>query len=214
MKRILLLVFTITLFFNLNAQIQKGSIITGGSIRYSGNDHSQKISPSDGSVNDYNSNFLAIAPQIGFFTSESLLVGIGLTFEHDDYKHEYNSYDRSTYEEKRNLFFINPYITKYSKLKDKFYFTTRVNLMAGIGKENDAKLFEFRVNAKPGLTYFVSDKWALTCNVGQVYYNRKRTKLEEDSFSNKNIDESYGINLDFNTFTIGFQYVLNKKPRE
>jgi len=213
MKRILLLIFTTTLFFNLNAQIQQGSIITGGHFNYNNTDHSTDNS-SFSNGHNYSSNSLTISPRIGFFTSESTLVGIGLVFEHRDSESESSGYYGTSIDKfKSNLFLINPYVTKYSKIKDKFYFTTRVNLMAGIGKEDDNKVFELRVNATPGLSYFVNDKWALTCSVGNIYYNYKEVKLEDDS-NNKVKDKQYGTNLDFNTFTLGFQYVINKRSRE
>ncbi|MPQ48889.1 hypothetical protein GCQ56_17970 [Marinifilum sp. N1E240] len=224
MKRILLLLFAFSLMSNLNAQIQKGSIIIGGDLNYNGKDYSQKPSPVGNLTINRESNNLKIAPQISFFASESTLIGLGLTFEHSDYKNIQRTIyqdgtsvihsEEITSKEKRNLFLINPYVTKYSKLKDKFYFTTRVNLMVGFGKQDDSKLTEFRVNATPGLAYFVSNKWALTCNVGQIYYNRTRSKLDMDNFSNKSINEDYGINVKFNSFTIGFQYVMNKKSKK
>ncbi|NOU61394.1 hypothetical protein [Marinifilum caeruleilacunae] len=224
MKQILPFLFAFTLCTTLNAQINKGSVITGGEFFFHGSDHSKLLSPENNRTIDLESDNLKIAPQFGFFVNESTLIGLGLTFEHYKYKNFRRSVyyydndvilvDEGTYKEKRNLFLINPYLTKYSKLKDRLYFTTRLNMAVGFGKDGESKLYAFRANVTPGLTYFVSDKWALTCNVGQLYYNRMRSKFEVDSYSNKTIEEDLGFKVDFNTFTIGFQYVINKKTRE
>ncbi|NOU61393.1 hypothetical protein [Marinifilum caeruleilacunae] len=216
MKHFLLLLFSITILSSLHAQIQKGSVITGGYLNYNTNDVSQKPNNGGHTFTDIESNNLTLAPQVGVFVNESTLIGLGLTYEHTKNKSSYESmyYNSESYEDKRNLFLINPYLTKYSKLKDKLYFTTRLNLMVGFGKHEESKLLAFRANATPGLTYFVSDKWALTCNVGQIYYNRMRSKLTTEDFTNKSIDEDYGLRVSFNTFTVGFQYVINKKSRE
>jgi hypothetical protein len=161
--------------------------------------------------NDYETKSFTISPEMGFFVNESTLLGIGLTYDHRKSKSETPIYDGGSFtlKSKSNIFYINPYLTKYCKLKEKFYFTTRANIMAGFGKENDNKVFEIRLNATPGLSYFVSEKWALTCNVGRIYYSHKKVDIEDSSEEMKH--EDYGINVNFNTFTIGFQYILGKK---
>lgn len=204
MKHIIFTLFLTVIFFSVNAQIQKGSIITGGHLNFNSNDN-------DLVSNDYESKSFTISPEMGFFVSESTLLGLGLTYKHHDSKSEAFIYSGGsfTHKSKSNIFYVNPYLTKYYKLKEKFYFTTRANVMAGFGKENDNKVFEIRLNATPGLSYFVSEKWALTCNVGHIYYSHK--KVDIDDIDEKEKHKDYGINLNFNTFTIGFQYILGKK---
>lgn len=220
MKKLLFVLLASTILSTLNAQVQKDAVILGGSIIFNGNDNSNEFSSYNANSSDYKSNFLSISPQIGYFATESLLLGIGLTFEHRDQEYQSQSYsggyNGNTDKTRSNLFLINPYVTKYSKLNNKLYLTSTVKLQAGFGTEQDTKVFELRVNATPGLTYFVSEKWALKCSIGQLYYNRKKYTPDNDNNDDddKNIHQNYGLNLSLNTFTVGFQYILNKKIKE
>ncbi len=228
MKRILIAISIITISSSLNAQVQKGAILIGGSFSYSGSSDTNEFSVrNSGFINDeFKRNFIAARPQIGFFTTESILLGIGLTYEYSFLKHHnsFNGIPNTPFIQKSNIIFINPYLTKFSRLVDKLYFTTSVNLLAGIGEEKfgengevETNIFEFRINITPGLTYFISDKWALRSSIGQLFYNRKQEKLTTDiglSEDPKNINNNYGLRLSFNTFTIGFQYYLNNRVSE
>jgi hypothetical protein len=227
MKKLLIAFGIIIISSNLHAQVQKGAILTGGSISYNGTNNKDEFSVNSGFVLDeFKRNFIAVRPQIGFFRNESTLLGIGLTYEHNSMEQlsSFNGSPNTPFVEKSNVIFINPYLTKFSKLTDKFYFTTTINLLAGFGKgkygENDeleTNIFELRANVTPGLTYFISSKWALRGSIGQLFFNRKQEKIATDiglSENPKNVDNNYGLNISFNTFSIGFQYYLNNNESE
>jgi len=53
--------------------------------------------------------------------------------------------------------------------------------------------------------------------VGQLYYNRKQEIIATDigfPEGSKNVDNDYGINVSFNTFSIGFEYYLNNNASD
>jgi hypothetical protein len=230
MKKIVVLAMVLLVTQVAFSQINKGAILLEGSANFN-----QITAEDEFAVNytidtyDYKSTFFAFNPKVGFFTSETLLVGIGLNYEHNGYSYK-SSYDGSTYstrKEKSNLYFINPYIKKFIPIKDKLFLTLTANALVGLGKVNyeikdefagEGKIkndqFAFRVNASPGIAYFFNNQWAITASFGQLFYTYKKEELNADlglSEKPKNVDTTYGLSFQFNTFGIGVQYVLRNK---
>ena len=82
--------------------------------------------------------------------------------------------------------------------------------------KSELKIFEYRLNISPGLTYFLNDKWALNANIGELFYSH--TKETPDDYKGgsekpKNIEKNYGLSLKFNTFSIGIQYYLRNNSK-
>ena len=247
MKQLLIILLAGVLSTNLNAQVQKGAILTGGYVSYHNHNNSDEFPYSYSEYTDYvlkrETNSLTLSPQIGLFISETTLLGVGITYEYSKNDQQtttartsngnpYN-YSSSAFD-KDDLIFINPYLTRYTRIMDKLYFTATVNFLAGIGKgeshqtyqynyyelehitddynELETNIFELRINVTPGFTYFISDKWAVSGNIGYLYYNRKKEKLKTDldlSEDLTNVDNDYVMNFGINQFTIGIQYYLN-----
>jgi len=227
MKKLLLMVIACTFFSTINAQVQKGTIILGGDINFNKNNLSQQYTShsSTSEADKFKTTHISISPQCGMFISEFLEVGLGIAYQQNKSKYiegGSSSYDDDNQTVKTNQFLIYPYITKYGKIAEKLYFTSTLKVQFGFGKHDDGRdrstsesdISVFNINASPGLTYFISNKWSLKCTIGQLYYNRTKYSLDESSDyydGYENIDENLGLNLDLNTFTIGFQYVLNNK---
>lgn len=244
MKKLIIIFIAGILSTTLNAQVQKGVILTGGYVSYYGYNYSDKFPGSNYSeFLDYDFKrkikHATISPQIGFFISETTLFGIGLTYEYSmndqqtNYSRSYYSnpynYSSSTFD-KDNLILINPYLTKYCKIMDKLYFTATINFLAGIGKEKshqtsqydyedseyningydelESNIFELRINATPGVTYFISDKWALCGSIGQIYYKHRREKLKTDLDLSKDLTNSRMI-LAFTLISMDSQLAFN-----
>ena len=206
----------------VEAQIQKGARVLGGDIRYTGRTEKNDFSSSSFPVIEKeNSSFFFIRPQIGFFSSNSVLLGIGLEYDRFvSYMH--SSYNGNLTSTKKidNTFLINPYLEKYISISDRFYFMMRFNLMAGGGnqkvgddKEVVIKTSDLRANIAPGLSYFITDNLALTCSMGQLYYNLRieHLQVEINDEKPKNAEHTYGFNFKFNTFSLGLQYYLRNK---
>ena len=129
--------FTITLLVSIfalgaKAQIQKGAILTGGSIGYNGqnNEREQLI---NGNIwdNTFDVDFLTLRPQIGFFATETLLLGIGIDYEYQYSKSQAlnSGIPTSQSSNKINLFFVRPYLQKFYKITDNFFFSPSFNLL-------------------------------------------------------------------------------------
>lgn len=212
---------------SLMAQGQKGVSLLEGSLSFLGIDSKQKAGSIDGDHND--SKRISISPKIGFFTSESLLLGVGLTYQYSSFESEFPSYylwdgnySFVSVSETTNIFYVTPYLTKFRKIKDQLYFTTTLNLELGYGEKdtgestdlNESYILDFGIGLTPGITYFISDKWALKTSLGELYYKHTVETQSDRSPDLKNINNNYGLNFRLNTFTIGFQYVMGKKSKE
>ncbi len=223
MKRILLALLIVTPFSFCQAQLQKGNMLLEGSLNISSESSTNEFNLF-GVVNDTETSntLLSFSPRLGWFTGNNALLGIGLTYEHRLFKviDNFDVVQNNEIITRNNLFLINPYFTKFSPIADKLYLTTTINLAVGFGNESSdftnneqtADLVELRLNIVPGLTYFVSEKWALQANVGQLFYRYRRSKLS-DAIPNELINSSsnYGISFSANTFRVGFQYFISRK---
>ena len=167
---------------------------------------------------------LALRPQIGLFVTESLLLGIGIGYEYHYGKSGgfIDGVSDFPSSRKSNSFLFNPYLQKFYKITDNLFFSPSLNMLIGGGnverketENTDGDIFEFRVSISPGLTYFVSEKWAVSTTIGQVFYNRSR---EDVAPASGNIGEwefiskELGFDLSFNTFSLGIQYYLRNNP--
>jgi len=234
MKRVLTIAFIITIAIQSSAQIRKGAILIGGGLNFTGSKSTEETSFGfNGSTGEEaKESFFGMRGSLGFFTSESTLVGIGLGYENNSIEQTpmQNGIADMPFKFEDNILLINPYLTKYSKLGKKLYFTTTFNILIGTGKgelglsdgqlafeQIDTKISQLQLNITPGLNYFLTNKLALTCNVGQLFYNRRKEKLSESSLAIENlegVDKDYGLSVSFNTFLIGFQYFLNNGSDE
>lgn len=218
MKQILLTVaIIITLYSQTSAQIQKGARLLEGVISFNSSSSKNEFYVSNWWIStnaESKATSFSFQPKIGFFTSETFLVGIGADYEYSSYESSPSS------KQKTSLYFLNPYIRKYFVLKEKLFFTVSLNVLVGGGRDEyhstsnvlDIDVFEWRTNVTPGLTYFVSNQWAVTANFGQLFYNYRKETVDHDLDDQPdNVDKSFGASFQFNTFGIGIQYYLRNK---
>ncbi len=226
MKHLLLTSFTILSFTFSHAQLQKGTMLLEGTFNVSGNSMTDEFNLFGG-LNDFElrNNSIAIAPRIGWFTNNNLLLGVGLLFQNNTSKNFnfFNGTQSVVFITRNNLYSINPYFTKFSPLTDKLYLTTSVNVLIGFGSENAelgdqeqaADVFQAGLNIVPGLTYFISEKWGLQASIGQLFFQHRQAKLTTDLGQQqedpKNTSNNFGLSFSANTYRIGFQYYLTRK---
>ena len=208
------------------AQIQKGAILLGGSISFNSQDNNLDRLASGVSFLDENeTDFLSLQPQAGIFVSESLLLGIGLKYEYQYIKDaDYREGNATNFfSNKANLTLYNAYIQKFFKLTDNFFFSPTLNVFLGSGTREirgtftnrDGDLSAFEIELTPGLTYFVSEKWAATARIGELYYRRLKDEKEITSAlstEEENVGKVYGLNFGLNSFAVGVRYFLRNNP--
>lgn len=185
-----LLISVLLLFSTLGfAQITKGDIQLGGNLGF------YKYQSKD---NDYSS--LTISPRGGLFVSDLTSVGLIL---------DYGS-DKST---GLNSFFFGfgVYSRFHKMVTDNFYIFLQPSASIGTGSsENganpDTDVNTFNISIAPGMTYFLSPKFALGMNVGSLGYSSSTNK----SSGVETKSEQYRLNLNLNSVSLGFSYFIKK----
>jgi hypothetical protein len=226
MKKIILVLIPLILSTVSMAQINKGALLYEGTVAFyvnnSGSEYSQSISPQEQNYTQF-----SFSPKVGLFTSGTFLLGIGLSYEFQKSENTSSTFGpNQTSTTKSNVFLLNPYVRKYIKLGDKLFFTITGNSFAGFGKaSNELKydgndldtksdILDLRLNVTPGLTYFLTNQWAITANFGQLFYTYRKQEFESSDFTiyqTKSTNHYFGGSLQFNTFGIGVQYIVRNK---
>lgn len=158
MKRILLLTLLIS-SFQLSAQIEKNTIMAGGSLTFN------KYTPKTGSTT--NSMTLSINPNFGYFVADNFAVGAGLSF---------NAYGSGN-----NFVYVSPYLRYYVK---NFYLQTKFDYGRYNSQSNSNLSFDLgyalflndNVALEPAF-YFSQNLNGQGSNLGfkmgfQIYFNR------------------------------------------
>jgi hypothetical protein len=221
MKTLLTLVIALSITTYSVGQINSGAVLLEGTLNYNHSTSDYEISPnSPFSTSKQKSTSFAFRPRVGFFVNEAFVMGLGVSYESTSYAYLsfYDGAPSTPYAEKSSLIALTPYVRQFIPLNEKVYLTITGNVSIGVGKarygddsalKND--LFNMRVDVGPGLTYFLSQRWAVTASFGQLFYNYRKESGEAPGGSNekpKDIDKSYGFNFQFNTIGVGAQYFL------
>lgn len=228
-KMILILLFAAGIGLNVSAQVQKGAMLLGGMVGFTHYNNDKDSFSNDQITGNHNSksSIFTIIPRFGYFVGNTFELGIGAGYSYrkseSSMENDNSSYGYSQ-EDKEKKFKINPYLSKYFKISEKFYITGTFNLIAGFGKYNsiftpsdssnerdeEYNLFDLDINVTPGITYFINKNWALSGNIGQIYYSWSKKVLDTDVEDKPNDSFSgFGFDMSFNTFAVGIQYYLN-----
>lgn len=219
MKKCLLILVGLFCFQISNAQISKGTRLLEGTLSFYNQKSEDQFAINGFPAFDELSNIdFKFNPRIAFFTAENFAFGIGVNYEFNkaEIKRSLNGDPQILMEQKSNLYLLNPFVRKFINLNDNIYFTVTANLQVGFGKVKyegdgsaDSNLFAFRGNITPGVTLMLSDKWAATVNVGQLFYEYKKETLDIDLDPKpENVDNNIGITFQLSTIQCGIQYFI------
>ncbi|MBS2101025.1 hypothetical protein [Carboxylicivirga linearis] len=208
MRNLLILIIVLANAINVTAQGQKGMIELGGQLSYTLSEY-EDIYYYNLETYDYKSQRFVISPKIGWFVSSSSVLGFGIEFEYIKNERSNSIPDES----KKHLFSFNPYFRNYQKIIDKLFFTTTIDLALGFGQESNedyytTDIFTYSINARPGISYFLSDKWALKTNFGSLFYQRTNKKITEgvEGKQPELKDSDFGFSFSMNSFSLGVGY--------
>jgi hypothetical protein len=181
-----LIISILMLFSTLGlAQITKGDIQLGGSVAFFKTEFP-----------DYDRAALFITPRAGLFvsdlTSVGLIIGYGRTGSNGS-----NS----------NSFQFGIYGRFHKMIIENFYLYLQPSVSLGTSHSNvlpEQETNTFNVGIAPGMSYFLSPKFALEMKVGTLSYDR--SVLKNSGAENKS--EIYRLNL--NNVSLGFSYFIKK----
>lgn len=184
MRKLILLCGALFMGTLVQAQIQKGDIQLGGTIAFNSSE-----------VGDFENNAFRILPQAGLFVSD--LTSIGLIVGYSSTSMDvFNPVNSSISEVTNNNFQFGAYARFHKSVVDNLYLFLQPSVLFGTG-ENEfgaptpGDTNSFNVALSPGITYFLSPKFALELNLAGINY------------SSTNIDAGGGNEADINNFTFG-----------
>ncbi len=196
------LIILIALSFSTYGQIQKGSSFIEGSFDF----FSEKttISPGD---NETKTNGYGVIFGVGSFISDNSVVGGGISYgslKFDDFNN--------------NLIGLNLFFQRFKPIKEKFYFTSRINASYVFGKNEfsggfsnqDTKTSGIQLSWIPGFQYVLDEKWVLGATVGSISYSNI-TEKDSDNSDNKMTQSEFDVSVLANNFSLSIQYYLGKK---
>lgn len=177
-------------------------------------------------IHDFDSfsktNYFSISAGFGRFINERWLMGFGTMYRHyDRYSDTYYQGIRDDYESiKSNGFSFYPYISRYIRMSDKVFISITSALSFGVEKGDYIADFAATYKLKyyssyiyPGVTWFLSKRWALNASFGKLFYDFKTTTMQDPSADSNDISKESNFGLDFqmNTSNIGVKYLFRIK---
>lgn len=186
MKKLFLsLIAMIAMTVAVNAQVEQGSFTVGGNVGF--NTFSSDADNSD----DATSSFF-IVPDVSYFVSDNIALGLGVGYENYSVKVDDDNKANA------GIFRIEPYGRYYKSFggSDKFYFfgELRVNLGFGsskvtaLGTENDGPSFTtIGAALSPNFAFFPSEKFA-------IEFGFQGITFETSSAKDGNDEDLKGIN--------------------
>ena len=197
------------------AQLQKGAMLFEGTLYFSRRSD-------DGGVNNYNTkttnSSFRIDPKWGVMLNSKWMLGGVISLETGKTKNKIASTDHlETSEHTERAFGWGPFIRRYFSITEKLYLYGDLVTLYEISKNKyknpnyDTNGSLIQVSLQGGVAYFINSRWGITSSFGSVFYSHSKTdRKNADSYTNSN----YGISLQANTFSLGFQYYLRNKPME
>ncbi|MDN4164070.1 outer membrane beta-barrel protein [Cytophagales bacterium LB-30] len=192
------------------AQIGAGKMFAGGGLGIS---TSSDKNITDGTTTEGPKNFdLAINPSFGYFVSDNLAIGLGISFTSSSSKFDAGA---GEIKNSNNLFGLRPMVRYYKGFSETFfaYVEGSVGFSTGKGKTTgggttteNSNISNFGINVAPGFAFFPTEKYAFELQFNLLGFNRFVDKDPTDT-ANRDIDS--GFNVGFNSFapvSLGFNY--------
>jgi len=192
------IILTLLLFTGIaKAQIQKGDVQLGGSLSI----NSQKSG-------DNKTNYFNISPRAGFFVSDNTSIGLMVGFNSLT-QDVFDTGTATIVEGVNNQFQAGVYSRFHKSLADNFYIYLQPSLSFGSGKykvdgTETATSNSINIGLTPGLTYFMSNRFAFELNLANLTY--AHSKLEGQG--TEETTDNFNLNLNLTGITLGLSYYI------
>ncbi len=171
---------------NEKAFIQKGIWNIDGEISiYTVNSESKN---DFGSSENNNTNF-SFYPSLGYAIENNLIIGMGLGYGYSDNNSAYIDDSNRRFTNNSKRYSVFGYVKKYIPITEKFALNFKGELNYSKSKNNrdslrndiyniqdDDTTNSFSIGISPGITYFVSERFALESKIGFLGYTYSKTK--------------------------------------
>ncbi|MFO7447747.1 MAG: outer membrane beta-barrel protein [Ignavibacteriaceae bacterium] len=222
MKTILLSVLAVLFITSvIYPQVEKGKFALGGSISY--NRATEDNENTLGQPEITSERFI-ISPYFGYFTSNNLMLGIGLGYNSYNYEYDLPFLQNATQSEK--LFSIEPFAKYYWHLSKSFSLFSKITATFGFGKteqvyssnndpfprtENKTEQDVSVIGAAltPGISYSLNDWIALEASLGILSYTKYKYELDTAGSVNDELNEErLNFNFTLSSISLGLQLSL------
>jgi hypothetical protein len=241
MKKILVIFLVFANYFS-QAQLRKGRMVISLNANYNqnssvSNDTIVEVGQPSKTIQDQNyiGKNLNAGLNFGYFISNKFVVGIVGSFQYSSYINDYtNSNNSSIYKSNNkqtyNLYSSGVYMRYYKMIgKSNFAFFSELNGSYIWGNslnqyvnatspnpdqitDKKGKTTGYLVGFKPGITYFINDKFGIEASFGNINYRLQNTKYTKSGIASGN-DKTAGTNvsLSLSTLYLGVSYYFGGK---
>ena len=144
-------------------------------------------------------------PKIGFFVADNIAIGAMIGYEGTTDEADFGGV---TVEENLNTFSIGGFARYYATPASDFSFFGElgVNYMTTTEEDNVPGSTEFKENGfgiavSPGVSYFISDNFALEASIGALEYRTMKPDVDDAESR-----DTFGLNLNLTDITFGLVY--------
>jgi hypothetical protein len=216
MKKVLSLTLLALLCLEVNAQLQKGNIMIGGSLSFSNNSSDQDF------INGFSSSeatSFRLSPKAGYLLSDRAVIGLGLSLITSVTEYTSNS---SAQETRNKGLDISPFYRQYFSLGDKVAFFAHGMATLGFSKsksksqngtdseETEGNGRSYTIGIVPGVNYFLNEKWALEASLGTLSYSAGNSDTS-GTFGPDVESRGFNFNFGIDSFSFGLKYFISHK---
>ncbi|SFB61091.1 outer membrane beta-barrel protein [Algoriphagus aquimarinus] len=226
MKRLLLVLLVFQCFtFAASAQIQKGSVLLGGSINFANSNNDQQRTSDLGSDRNTTSNEFSFDPKVGVALENNWVIGAMVRFKSGKsimdattYSSTNSSKERLTNEQ--NAFGAGLFARKYFPFGDKFSAFGELNSGAlknrntsmfeynnGTPSENEVNYTEYETRLLAGIAYFPKNWMAIELSTNLATFTSSNQETTIADYSNNSFE--FGLNT--SAIYLGVSFFLNNK---
>ncbi|MBN9283156.1 MULTISPECIES: outer membrane beta-barrel protein [unclassified Flavobacterium] len=193
MKKIILTVAAVFAFGFANAQEEaKGEGFSKGDVFISGS-----VGVNSAKQGDVKENGFDISPKAAYFVTNNIAIGAKIGYETLKKENEVaTTLDQNTFK-------VGVFGRYYTTPATKFSLFGELGAEYWMGKDKltDTKVNTFDIGFRPGLSYFVSNNFALEATFGNLSYNS--AKADVDGAEAKN---TFDLNLNLSSIKFGVVY--------
>lgn len=202
MKKIILSVAAVFAFGFANAQDTEGTGTKGfanGDVFITGS-----VGFSSSKTGDFKSNSFNVMPQVGLFVTDNIAIGamIGYKSTTED------QFDVAAYELKTNALAVGAFARYYATPKSDFSFFGELGAAyvtstseTDLPGSTEYKQNGFAVALSPGVSYFISNNFALEASIGALQYSTSKPDVDGAESTN-----NFGLELNLTDIQFGLVY--------
>lgn len=207
MKAINTLIFLLFFTGMASAQINAGAALLTGTVSYS-----MTTTDSDLSPGEIESSLLNLRVNGGYFVGENFVLGLNAAY-HMKEESAYISVFPQPLKQvtETNLISVGPFARYYLMFDDRAGFFGQADIGFGFGKrqvqeEPGVDLTRIEAVLRPGMTFFLSDRWAVEGMFGYIGYLQNKEVYTTPAQSIETITTNLQVSFNFTTLSLGLAF--------